>query len=155
MKLCRVFALASIVSLASPGCVGVYKYRDVLVTVTDQSSGEPVAGVSLETVYQADLPGLINDPRIAHAVTGDDGTAVMSIATWWDSSLVVGDDDWFAISEAFATDERGKTAYFGHDSKALAEQRELCFVPSQFVSDTSRYRVIIAPADDKRQHLGR
>jgi hypothetical protein len=134
---------------AFAGCVGFYKYRDTLVTVTDRSSGEPVAGVSLTTVYQADLPGLINDPRIAHAVTSADGTAIMSIATWWDSALVVGDDDWFSISNAFATDERGTTAFFGHDSKALAETRELEFAPARFVSDTSRYRVVIAPVEAK------
>jgi hypothetical protein len=136
--------LVAVVIAALQGCIGFYEYRNTLVTVTDQSSGEPVTGVRVRTIYRADLPGLVNDPRVAEAVTDDAGCAVMSIATWWDSSLVVDDHAEFRISDAFVTDERGRTAHFGHDSKALAERRELTFLRAN-ATGANRFRVTIAP----------
>src|SRR5262245_41068405 len=140
-----VRALVLVFSFPLQGCIGYYRYCETQVTVTDCQSNEPVAGIQLESYYSCDLPGLINMPRTEQVVTDEQGTATMSIATWWDSGITV-ENCRFTISRAFLSERRNQ-CFLGHDAAALAEPRELEL--AVVTNQPPPIRVFIAPVKKK------
>lgn len=71
--------------LVLPGCLALYEYEPVTVTVIDAESNAPIRGAQVELSYPHVM--CLNPPRDIACETGSDGRVEIEVATfdvkWW------------------------------------------------------------------------
>jgi hypothetical protein len=77
MLIVRLFSMGVLVT-SSAGCLSLHITRPVEVSVSHTETGEPAAGVSVETDYSYML--VLNAPKALKTTTDSDGKAIIPVA---------------------------------------------------------------------------